>query len=134
MGATVLQFRTATSDEAVTCYKCGVDFASPVLPRRRTDGETFWCPNGHPQVFHETEVMRLKKQLEAEKQKREAAEREKEWALVRQRDAESKATKVQKRLNLQTKRINAGVCPHCHRTFQQLARHMQCKHAEQATV
>jgi protein-arginine kinase activator protein McsA len=134
MPATVLQMRTATDTEAVTCYKCGVDFASPVLSRRRTDGEEFWCPNGHGQVFHETEVQRLRKQLEAEKQKRETAEREKDWALVRQRDAESKATKVQKKLNLQTKRINAGVCPHCHRTFQQLARHMQCKHSEQVTA
>lgn len=28
------------------------------------------------------------------------------------------------------KRVNRGVCPHCNRSFQNLARHMKCKHAD----
>lgn len=130
MAGTVLQMMAKYDEESVECCRCGVIYASNVISIRRKDGQTFYCPNGHPQVFRESEADKLRKQLVEEKLKRAEAEREKEWAVVRQRDAESKTVKVEKKLRLQTKRINAGVCPHCNRTFQQLARHMQCKHAE----
>lgn len=32
------------------------------------------------------------------------------------------------RLERKLKRVNRGVCPHCNRTFQNLAAHMRCKH------
>jgi hypothetical protein len=130
MAATILQFRTVESEEACTCVNCGVEFASPILKFRRNDGGNFYCPNGHQMSYTETEATKLRKQLTQANQKREEAERQKEWAEVRQREAEEAKRKVERKLKRTVKRVNAGVCPHCQRTFQQLARHMQCKHAE----
>jgi protein-arginine kinase activator protein McsA len=126
----VLQMRVNQDLESVDCAICGVSFASLVIAKRRNDGAIFYCPNGHTQSFGTTEADRLRSQLNQEKISRQSAERDKEWALVRQRDAESETKKIAKKLKQQTKRINAGVCPHCQRTFQQLARHMQCKHKD----
>ena len=130
MTATVFQFRAATSEEAVTCCECGVEFASVVIIRRRVDGKLFWCPNGHSQVFTETEASKLRKQLEAEKKRREQAESDAQWAKANAHNASVAERKAKNKLALLAKRVNAGVCPHCQRTFKQLAAHMKCKHPE----
>lgn len=48
------------------CITCGISI--PLTPARLADlkqtGRTFYCTNGHPQVFSESEVTRLKRQLE----------------------------------------------------------------------
>ncbi len=55
-----------------TCYKCGVTFqmTTAVYNRRYRDGKSFYCPNGHGQVYSrrqdseeklEAEVARLKR-------------------------------------------------------------------------
>lgn len=36
------------------------------------------------------------------------------------------------RLARKLKRVERGTCPHCNRSFQNLARHMACKHKESA--
>jgi|HubBroStandDraft_2_1064218.scaffolds.fasta_scaffold21822_5 hypothetical protein len=130
MGATVLQMRLASNEEAETCYECGVEFASPVLAKRLEDGKSFWCPNGHSQHYLKTTSQRLREELAAEKARREQAERDVEWQRAEKRKAEDAAVRAKSALKRVEKRVNAGVCPHCNRTFQQLARHMQCKHAE----
>ena len=130
MGATVYQIRTATSEESCSCYSCGVEFSSPVISKRRNDGRAFWCPNGHQQSYSETEASKLKKQLDAERLKREQAEREKEWAQAEARTARTQETKAKNKLKKVETRVNAGTCPHCNRTFSQLARHMHSKHPE----
>jgi|GEM_PF-2697621 len=45
--------------------------------------------------------------------------------LARLNEAETKARRAERR-------IHAGVCPHCNRTFVQLARHMKTKHQDAA--
>lgn len=129
MAGTILAMRKRDDDESCECYSCGVLFASNILPRRREDGGTFYCPNGHGQSYTESEADKLRKQLTDEKLKREQAERDMEWARVAERKADAARAKVEKKLRLQTRRIEAGVCPHCQRTFKQLAAHMKCKHA-----
>ena len=128
MPATVLQMRSATDREAVTCCKCGVEFASPVIIKRRDDGDWFYCPNGHTQHFTKTTEAELREELQREKNRRESAERDAEWNLANAKNARIAATKAQNKLKKIETRVNAGVCPHCNRTFQQLARHMECKH------
>ena len=130
MAGTVLQMMVRNDDESVECSFCGILFASTVIPLRRKDGRNFFCPNGHVLSWSESEADKLRKELAQEKLNRQQAERGKEWAQVQKREAESAKLKVEKKLRLQTKRVNAGVCPHCQRTFQQLARHMQCKHKD----
>ena len=134
MAQTVLQFRSAAANESEICYRCGVEFWSPVIAKRHADREWFYCPNGHPQRYIETTAQKLQKQLDAEKRKREQAERDAEWARAQERGARVAEGKAKAALKRTVTRVNAGVCPHCHRTFQQLARHMQCKHANERTT
>jgi hypothetical protein len=53
----------------LTCGECGVEFCMPevLLRARKRDGETFYCPNGHPRVFRPTadqeRIAELEKQL-----------------------------------------------------------------------
>ncbi len=115
----------STTLETVDCCNCGVVFAMPagLLNRFRIHGGTFYCPSGHPQGFTKSEVDRLREKLD---QQTRAATEFAERAAIAER-AEAKAKQELSRVK---KRINAGVCPCCGRTFQQLARHMKTKHPE----
>lgn len=128
MRATVLQFRLATDKEGCSCASCGVDFYSPIIERRRGDGASFYCPNGHPNVFGQSDAEKLRKDLAAEKARREQAERDAQWAKAEAVNHKIQRTKAVNKLNRITARVNAGVCPHCNRTFKQLAAHMKTKH------
>jgi len=120
-----LPLKSETSLETVTCYKCGVLFAAPTyfMIKRREDTGIFWCPNGHNQAFVESETHRLRQQLD--NQIRTATEMAERARVAEQ--ARQKSDAQLKRLN---KRVAAGVCPCCNRTFSNLARHMKTKHAE----
>src|SRR2546421_1544641 len=115
---TVLRFKTTT------CISCGVIISIPedLYDWRLKDHRSFYCPNGHSQQFvGETEEARLKRELDAV-QRRLAFER---TAKEQAEAALKKAQASQARLK---KRVNCGVCPHCQRTFKQLAMHIQNKH------
>jgi type II secretory pathway component HofQ len=98
----------------------------------------FYCPQGHPQHYTETEVQRLQKQLAEAQEKAQAATKRKEWAEQEAKNARAaeaaeraakdaeRASKVRAQKKL--KRVANGVCPCCNRTFQNLARHMKTKH------
>lgn len=107
------------------CPSCGVIFGIPddYDDRRRDDGRTFYCPNGHHVSYLETEADRLRKEAErlrtkvlAQMDQTRAAERE---------AAEAKAAEVRLRW-----RVGNGVCPCCQRTFPGLAAHVANKHPE----
>lgn len=109
-----------------TCYSCGVSFGmvEEFKQERVRDGHTFYCPAGHGQCYRSSLVERAEK---AEKEARSAS-----VALAQERErnqllANDILDKTQEMQRLQ-KRVGNGVCPHCHRTFQQLARHMKSKH------
>lgn len=105
------------------CYACGTIFAmqASINSRRRADGGSFWCPNGHSQAYVKSEVARLREQLAAE-------ENRKREALARANEQQQRADKAEQDLARHRKRTNAGVCTCCNRTFQNLARHMKTKH------
>jgi hypothetical protein len=109
------------------CINCGIPFAVPIEFQncRRRDGKMFYCPNGHQMSYTETEAMKLTKQLD---QARADAERQKQWRI----QAEEAADKERRAKHRLQKRISAGVCPCCNRTFTDLARHMGTKHKEYA--
>ena len=108
------------------CVSCGIAFGVPdeFDDRRRDDGKTFYCPNGHTLSYGNT----LAKQLKAEREKtarltaridQERAERES--AQRRAAAARGQVTKIKRR-------VGRGVCPCCNRSFADLAAHMQTKH------
>lgn len=126
---------TVTRESSLTvidCAECGIVFGigAEYAKRRRNDGRTFYCPNGHNLSWHETEADRLRKQLAAAKELTEWERQSKERARAeaRRKDYEARAAKGQ--LTKAKKRIAAGVCPCCNRTFQNLARHMEGQHPE----
>lgn len=117
------------------CCTCGITFgfAAAYDKQLRKSHNSFYCPNGHSQSYTgKNEEEQLRKDLQAEKQRREQAEREKEWAQAEARNHQTQRTKAQNKLKRITARVNAGVCPHCNRTFKQLAAHMKTKHPEVA--
>lgn len=113
--------------DTTSCCVCGVVFAMPVdlLRRHREQGSSFYCPNGHSLSYAKSEVQRLRDQLDR------ASARTKH--LEDQREASERSNSALRGvITKQRQRAAAGVCPCCHRTFQQLARHMGNKHPDYA--
>lgn len=106
------------------CCNCGIVFAMPesLYRRAKENNEVYFhCPNGHPQHYSKTEIQRLREKLD--EQTREAT-RQSERALM----AEKQAALAEVKLSNLKKRVKAGVCPCCKRSFQNLKRHMVTKH------
>ncbi len=109
------------------CCNCGTAFAwEESLRRARVRyKDTFYCPNGHPQVFRgesmEQELAKVKQALKNESVSK----------IWWQDEAESKAKSLSAtkgHLTKTKKRIANGVCPCCKRQFEDLQRHMKTKH------
>ncbi len=98
-----------------SCGKCGGTYAINERYRlHQYERKGFWhCPYCQTDWgYAEGELQRVQKRLDA------ALSRENE-----ERDAKEKAFR-------KLQRVQRGVCPHCNRSFQNLARHMACKHAK----
>lgn len=140
MAGTLFAYGTTTDVQivAIWCNGCGIPYGLPkgFLPDRRRDGKSWTCPNGCVRLFRETEetlrAQRAEAELEAarslarrEAQRRERAEQEARISEYQRRAAKGQLTKAKKR-------IAAGVCPCCNRTFQNLANHMAGQHPDYA--
>lgn len=119
--------------ELIECANCNMVFAVTAeyrLSLKRTY-ESFYCPKGHSQ--HYPGLSDLEKERCAAK---EAKEREnRAWAKVNEVRHELEVTKrqvaVQKGQRTRLlKRVTAGLCPCCNRTFSNLASHMKGQHPE----
>lgn len=115
--------------QTVICGTCGVVHAIPaVMYSTLKDEGGFWhCPNGHSRGWGKGT---LRARIEAAEAELERERERKAAALSRANRAEQQLTRTEKTLQRERKRTAAGVCPCCHRTFVQLARHMKCKHPE----
>lgn len=109
----------------LTCYKCGCAFAVPqhFRNKRHEDGQSFFCPNGHPQAFVVSTEDRLRAEL-VEK------ERLLSQANNRTADAQDRLLKAERAKKRLEKRVAAGVCPFpgCKRHFTNLHRHVETEH------
>lgn len=108
----------------INCGECGGTYAINERYReQKSDNGGYWnCPYCQCSWgYGESQIDRIKKEkervarrLELEKNRRESAER----SLTAQKGVNTKLKK----------RIGAGTCPCCHRTFKQLTAHMKNKH------
>jgi len=118
-----LAIQTTIEYETMECGECGILFAlSMSFYRERKElGKAWYCPNGHSRVFRESVVEKLRKDLEAERKRRIEP-----WDRANR--AEAEVEKARRKLS----RVGKGVCPWCKRSFQNLKRHVACKHPNQA--
>jgi hypothetical protein len=117
----------------IECATCNIDFGigDDFMRRRREDHGTFYCPNGHQNIYNgDNEAERLRKEVERHKTREQEAfdyatrERQRRLVVERQKAAaKGQLTKLKKR-------VAAGVCPCCNRTFANLGRHMTGQHPE----
>jgi hypothetical protein len=126
MSARLLEISTTVTLVTEECYACGIVFAMPleVNKRLRTKGGTFYCPNGHSQVYTEPDIEVLKRKLRASEDKANVLEYQLNGALD---DLASK----KKELRQVKRKVNAGLCPYCRRHFVNLERHVHTKHPEE---
>lgn len=120
----------------VTCASCTVPFGlhKPLYDRRKNDGDGFTCPNGHSNVYRDTEAKRLQKELDKEKQRRTWAEADRDRAQEERKRQERRAAAYKGKFKRVKTRVANGVCPCCNRTFQNLMRHMNTKHPKYKKV
>lgn len=125
----------ATDFEITDCANCGIEFGvlASYIERRRKDGRSFHCPNGHSLSFGKSEADKLREQLEHVQ--RQVQLRDGQITHLRdQNDATERALRAQRGANTKLrKRVSNGVCPCCNRSFADLARHMAGKHPDYAT-
>lgn len=109
------------------CITCGVRYAMPtaLYNHQRLKGGYHHCPNGHSQGWSkedsEIEVMRR----ERDRARQQVARAEQETA-----DALATAEKIEKQKRRLEKRMAAGTCPCCQRTFSNMSTHMRKQHPE----
>lgn len=118
--------------ETTTCWSCGIEFAMPeyFVTERREDKKPFYCPNGHSAVFTESTAQRLQKELDAAKARLVNERNAREWAEKQMRIARQQEKTAKTRERNLRKRVGAGVCPVCQRSFKQVRSHMAHKHPE----
>lgn len=107
----------------LTCCGCQIHFAmdNDLYQHCQDTGRSFWCPNGHCQVFTETEVMRLKREKEELERRARSAEFNASFEKQQRIAIKGQFTKYRNR-------VANGVCPCCNRNFANLARHMASQH------
>lgn len=118
----------------VTCAVCGTVFGlgKRFQEARRDDHGTFYCPNGHAEVYdgpslEEQQIARLKDDVTWERQRAERAIERAATAERRRRAEKAAKTRIKNR-------IARGVCPCCNRSFENLARHMAGQHPDYPTT
>jgi hypothetical protein len=122
---------TYTGRLVTTNCWCGIHLAIPEdlhSIARRNKGKTVWCPLGHQFVYSNTvEEQRDQARREAtQARQRETAVRD----LLAHEEHSHRATRGH--MTRIKKRVAAGVCPCCNRSFRDLARHMEGQHPDYA--
>ncbi len=120
------------------CAKCGLTFgvSDEFKSQRRDDHAMFYCPNGHTNYYpYKSKAERIQVELENERAARRKDIEAKQAAFSRALNAErerdhhwTERKKTNTRLRHLKERVKHGVCPCCHRTFADVARHMETKH------
>lgn len=117
-----LALQTVLRIKTTDCISCGVviGLEASYWDERRKDHRQFYCPNGHTQYFtSESEAEKNARLL------REEQERHKR-TIARENEERAAREKAERKL----KRVTAGTCPCCQRSFKQLRMHMANKHPD----
>lgn len=115
-----------------TCCNCYTHFAMDQALNQNllANGGTFYCPNGHGQHYTKTEVSRLKDKLANAEKRLAWSEDSATRARIEAEEAKRSRAAIKGQLTKTRNRIANGVCPCCHRTFVNVARHVTSKHPD----
>lgn len=135
------RFNVDTALRVVDCPTCHVTYAIPEsfykaarTHNARVEPRNHWtvcCPFGHS--WHYTglsEEQRLRERLDAERAHAGRLASERDQAQASARAEKAAKTRFRNQRDRERKRVAAGVCPVCNRTFKALARHMQGQHPD----
>lgn len=125
-------YDTIVGFETIQCCNCGVDFGMThaFIRSRREYGQMFYCPNGHPQCYTESEVARLQRALDAKKRREEYLESRINEERLEKQATERRLSATKGALTRTKNRVSKGVCPCCNRSFEDLRRHMESQHPD----
>jgi len=118
-----------TETLVVTHCWCGIAVAIPENLHSwmgRKKGNSCYCPVGHSFVFNNT----LEEQLEKERERTSELRRQNQATLDLLHAEERSHAATRGHLTRVKHRVHRGVCPHCHRHFEDVQRHMRSKHKE----
>ena len=131
--STTIHVTTVLSTEV--CFHCGMTFGMPetLQDKLRRTHETLWCPAGHRQSYRdESDVQKAERELQEERDRHDRT-------AAQLRDTKVDKVRIERRLAATKgvvtkvrKRIAAGVCPCCKRSFTNVRRHMASKHPDYA--
>jgi len=118
-------FTTTANFVIEECYKCHIPFGvtQKFFNMKQDNGSSFYCPNGHCQVYKTSNIMKLEERLKREQIEREHAQGLFEAERNSHRTTRGHVTRIKNR-------SAAGVCLCCNRTFQNLKRHMEGQHPD----
>lgn len=108
-----------TETLVVTHCWCGIALAIPANLRRvaEDEGKSIYCPLGHTFIYGDSFADKLERERRSHRATRD---------LLRAEEHSHRTTRGH--LTRVKRRVAHGVCPHCKRTFPNLAAHMQTKH------
>lgn len=117
----------------IACARCQVSFGitADYMARRREDGQDFYCPSGHQNVYRETDLDRARKR--AKKAEDAAAQARQSEQFHRDRAAQERRSSAAYKghLTRAKNRVANGVCPvpGCKRSgFVRVAAHISSQH------
>lgn len=128
--------------EEICCWKeCRISFGIEAgrHAQLKRNGEQFFCTNGHHQYYPRGKSVeqKLREELEQERQRAQRAEQrvaERDDAVREARDEaehqKHRANAYKGQVTKIRKRVGAGICPCCNRSFANLARHMAGQHPD----
>jgi len=122
------------TSKVTECIECGVIFTVPltVYEKQKRRGGYHHCPNGHGQGWSkdDSEEARTRRERDRLKQNQAYLEQSNKELRDRTNYLERSRSAIQGHLTRTKKRVAAGVCPCCNRSFQNLHRHMESKHPD----
>lgn len=116
------QVQLAVTLTQINCGECGGTYAINERYRQQKyeEGKSWTCPYCRTWWgYSKGENQRLQEEVAAERRRLQAA-------LARENEEREAKLKLERKL----KRVGRGTCPECNRTFENLARHMNCKHGD----
>lgn len=116
---------------SITCDGCGITYAMPQAfhDALNRNHKTFFCPNGCERHYpQKSDIEQLKEKLKRSELELQATDQQRIKQRIRADSAERSNQALKGVVTRTKKRIAAGCCPCCKRTFQNLRRHISTKH------